>query len=269
MQISTDRKFSVVVDSNDTLSPYYAPWQGRTTPMPPGAYWWHVLARDTAGNPLGDWSESRHFLVTDDLITGNEYDYVIPDGGTLLSTGDPFTYDAPLSLVATSTVTVAAPYNLGALHIAQDRSISANNRNWVVAFGTDAGVVGSLTYALYFDVNQLEGVGGPGDPLGKPIVFDDLYLPEYVIYLQRTDDTIPNATFYEWTGSGWEASSLVGLGGTFFYDPLSQSVQVIFPYTTIVLANEDQFSGAIALTVYSTPSTPNSEPIDSVPAPRA
>jgi hypothetical protein len=267
VQISDSRDFadSHIVDSAHPLFPYYAPWQGQQTAMPRGAYWWRVRALNAANGAMGDWSSVRHFFVMDDLMTGNAYDYAIPVTGTLLSAGDPLLYDPVLSMVATDTATVSPPYNVGALHVVQDRSLSAINRNWVIAFGADSGVSGSLTYALYFDVNQKENVGGPSDPLGKPISVDPLYLPDYVIYLDRTDDTITAGKFYEWTGSTWEGSSLDSLGGSYFYDPTSQAVQVSFPYATIILENSDQFSGGLALTVYSTGSAESAGPVDSMP----
>lgn len=259
-----------LVDTANALFAYYVPWQGRQTPMPPGAYWWRVRAEDESNTALGEWSETRHFFVTDNLMTGNEYDYKIPnyfspDFQTLLNEGDTRLYDPALSMVATDSITVAAPYNVGPLHVVQDRSAVATNRNWVVAFSADNGVVGELTYALYFDVNQKENVGGTTDPRGKPISFDSLYLPDYVIYLSRLGDAITNAIFYEWTGNAWIGSQLDGLGGTYFYDEVNHAVQVIFPYSTIILSNEDQFSGAVALTVYSTGSADNAGPEDSMP----
>ena len=266
VQISDRRDFTTIVHTAHPLYPYYVPWQGQQTPMPHGTYWWRVRARNTADAALGDWSEARHFFLMDNLMTGSQHDYIVPDPGTLLSPGDPAMYDAGLSLVASNSLTVSRPYNVGPLHVVQDRSLSPVNRNWVVAFGADGAVTGSLTYALYFDVNQKENVGGTNDPRGKPVNFDPLYRPEYVIYLERTDNDITAGWFHEWTGSAWEGPySLNDLGGSSIYDPLSQAVQVIFPYATIILENTDQFSGGVALTVYSTASAANAGPVDSVP----
>ncbi len=93
IQISDHRDFDTlvnIVDSADALFTYYVPWQGRQLPMPPGAYWWRVRAKNGTNTPLGDWSSARHFFVTNELMTGSDYDYVVPEGGTLLSPGNPF-----------------------------------------------------------------------------------------------------------------------------------------------------------------------------------
>jgi hypothetical protein len=265
VQISDSSTFATIVDSANALFPYYVPWQGRQTAMPSGAYWWRVRAKN-GDSALGDWSSARYFFVMDNLMTGNEHDYVVPTNGTLRDVGDPLMYDPALSLVATDTFTAAAPYNVGPLHVVQDRSLSATNRDWVIAFGADNDDAASLTYALYFDVNQKPGVGGTSDPRNKPITFDPLYLPDYVIYLERANGMIVDGQFYEWTGSKWQGPfSLAGLGGTFFFDALGDSVQVIFPYTTIIRESTDNFSGGVALTVYSTGSAANAAPVDSVP----
>ncbi len=80
---------------------------------------------------------------------------------------------------------------------------------------------------------------------------DPLYRPEYVIYLDRTNDTIMGAWLYEWLGSGWGGPfSILGLGGSAYYDPGSRAVQLVFPYSTITPASA-LFRGALAATVFS------------------
>src|SRR5690606_35893034 len=94
VQISRGPDFATatLVDQADALFPYYVPWQGRRTPMPFGTYWWRVQARDEANQPIGDWSEPRHFNLSVDLVTGNPIDYKAPaKPATLLSDGQ--TYD--------------------------------------------------------------------------------------------------------------------------------------------------------------------------------
>jgi hypothetical protein len=269
VQISRRRDFSdmgdtIATDSANALFAYYVPWQGRREPMPDGAYWWRVRAKDVADNPVGTWSSTRRFVVARDLLTGNYTDYRVPNPGTLLSTGE--LYDPFLSLVATSTVTADTPFGLGALHVIQDRSISMYNRNWIVAFGVDDLVIGDVSYAIYLDVNQLENVGGTTDPLGKGITIDPLYLPEYVIYIDRTNNSIDLAKLYKWNGTDWGIGplNLIELEGASFYDGASQSIQVSFPYATIT-EQMAQFNGALAVTVFS--SGPNdADPfVNSVP----
>ncbi len=109
--------------------------------------------------PLGDWTESRNFFIAQDLMTGNVLDYKAPISGTLLSAGE--LYDPALSLVATSTVTATALYDVGQVHIVQDRSQTIFNYNWMIAFGADDAIAGQVSYGIYLDLNQLENVGEP------------------------------------------------------------------------------------------------------------
>lgn len=256
VQVSRSRNFDnmgdlINNDRADALFAYYVPWQGRQDAIPPGAYWWRVHAKDANNGDIGDWSVARRFMVMDPLMTGNPSDYPVPTSGTLLTTTT--SYDPALSRVAVNSTPAANPHTVGPLHVVLDRSLPPNILNWIVAFGASNDVPGSVSYALYFDVNQTENVGGAFDPRGKPVVTDPLYRPEYIIYLDRSGNTITGGWLYSWTGSQWQGPlPLADLVGQFSYDPASQAVQVIFPYTTIIHEETDNFSGALALTVFST-----------------
>ena len=78
VQVSRSSDFSAPVDEAVAQFVNYTPWQGRQTAIPFGTYWWRVRAEDTQGAPIGDWSETRHFNVSRDLVNGNPYDFVPP-----------------------------------------------------------------------------------------------------------------------------------------------------------------------------------------------
>ena len=107
------------------------------------------------------------------------------------------------------------------------------------------------------------------DPENHPIVVDPLYRPEYVLYIDRdpvTAITPQAARLYKWNGANWNpAQPLNTIGGNAWYDPTTQAVQVMLPYTSIGTGDED-FSGSLALTLFST--NPGQGIVDSVPAGR-
>src|SRR5690606_35974272 len=147
VQVAQSSDFDVptnIVASADALFAYYVPWQGRRDPMPDGVYWWRVRAMNAQDQPLGAWTESRNFLIAQDLMTGNVIDYKAPAAGTLLDAGE--LYDPALSLVATSAITKGFPFDVGQVHIIQDRSQAINNYRWMIAFGADDAVEGQLSY---------------------------------------------------------------------------------------------------------------------------
>lgn len=251
VEVSQFRDFNAPdarVDVAEPLFAYYVPWQGRRDPMPPGVYWWRVRAMNSQGQSMGEWTPSRHFFIAQDLMTGNVIDYKVPEDGTLLSSGE--LYDPVLSLAALGGVTMTAPFDVGQVHIIQDRSQTIYNYNWIFAFGADASISSPVSYGIYLDMNQTEGMGGTFDPRGKSITVDSLYRPEYVIYLDRTGDNIMGASFYQWDGSKWVGFDLRGLGGNAFFEPGSRSIQLTFPYASIV-PSEAQFKGALAATLFS------------------
>jgi hypothetical protein len=263
VQVAQARDFSTLVDSADALFVYYVPWQGRRGPMPDGVYWWRVRAMNAQDQPLGDWTASRHFFVAQDLMTGSPFDYQVPISGTLLSEGA--LYDPALSLVAQGAPTTTAPFDVGQVHIIQDRSQTLFNYNWIIALGADNAIAESVSYGIYLDMNQLENVGGTSDPRGKAIAVDPLYLPEFVIYLDRTGDNILGAWLYEWQSGSWVGYSLGDLGGNAHYDPGSRAIQLVFPYSMITTAAA-QFRGAVAATVFSSGPTHSAPVQEVVPA---
>jgi hypothetical protein len=230
--------------------------------MPFGTYYWRVRP-ELAGAP---WSEPRHFNLSLDVANGNQTDCLLPPRPSSLL-GSTKNYVPPLSYVATSTGVGAGAYGLGALHVMLDRTYTGNY-NWVIAFESAAGAGDSLLYGLYFDTDHEPNSGAPIDHLGKPIASDPLYLPDYVLYIVRgSGDSLrpEDALFRRWDDTGWSApQSLLSIGGDLWLDPEHRIVQVFVPYMSVCSADPDA-AGSLALTVFTTDSSPSAGIADSIP----
>lgn len=264
LQISRDRDFTDLVEDVQPQFVNYVPWQGQPTPMPFGSYWWRLRAEA----PAGAWSAPRHFNLSLPLVTGNKYDVVPPTAPRTIFDSTP-AYNAASTYVATSPDQGLGAYELGALHIMQDRVIDpATNYNWVFAFATAAGATDELWYGIYIDTDHRNHSGGAADPLGKPIVVDPLFLPDYVLYIHRQSGDILDAArafFFEWDGETWGAPrTLAAMGGLLWRDPATNVVQALLPYTALGAADAD-FSGSIAAVVFSTSGDEQDGMRDSVP----
>jgi hypothetical protein len=261
VQVSRDQAFSQVVDAAETATVNFVPWQGKLTEMPFDTYWWRVRTK----NPAGQWSEPRHFNLSVDLVAGNMYDFVPPaKPGSLLGTTT--RYEPALTFVDTGGDATGA-YGLGALNVMVDRTYSSNYA-WAIAFGTGATVTDAVRYGLYFDIDHVEGSGATSDPLGKPVAVDPLYLPEYVLYVNRGSGgvvTPDNSFFYRWNGADWDPpQALASIGGDIWLDAATNAIQVLVPYTAI--GSEDpKAAGSLALTVFSTDTGTDDGIRDSVP----
>lgn len=280
VEISRAADFAALVDTAQAQFVHYVPWQGRKELMPYGVYYWRVQALDSQGGTLGGWSAARRFHLSTDLVTGNAYDLMPPPPSTsILSTTD--YYDPGLTLIASGPDDGLGDYEVGDLHVLQDRAIfvfangdpqnapdfSKANLNWVIAFGAASQVAGTVTYGIYFDIDHKPDSGAPNDPLGKPISVASLYRPEYVLYITRTGNSVtPQATqFFHWDGDVWgPVQSLAGLGGDGWYAANPSAVQVLIPYTAIGVSADD-FVGSVALTVFSSDGQPTTGILDSAP----
>lgn len=242
VQVASDKDFGKIEDEAVTQFVNYVPWQGRSTRMPYGAYWWRVRGEDADGNPLGQWSAPRRFNLSVELTIGNRVDY--PPLDKLVDNVGSRT------LVATNTYPTDDMFALLDLFVTVDRRPDDSyNQHWMIAFTT--GVTGTkpITYALYIDIDHKPNSGGI--PIAEnPVSVDTLYLPEYVIYVYRNSST---ADFHRWTGSAWEIRSLADLGGRVSC-PLGDSnetdCQLWIPYTSLGSADTD-WVGSLALVVFS------------------
>ena len=132
VQVARDATFSEIVDETVAQFVNYVPWQGRTSAMPFGTYFWRV--RREAPTP-GPWSEIRHFNLSLDLRTGNPYDYPPPPRpASILASGTGY---LPSWSYISSGESLGGPFGLGALHVMLDRTLTDTlPLNWVITFQT-------------------------------------------------------------------------------------------------------------------------------------
>ncbi|MEZ4862556.1 MAG: SdrD B-like domain-containing protein [Caldilineaceae bacterium] len=281
VQVSRDPNFNTIIDEATPQFVNHVPWQGRATTMPTGAYWWRVRAENSINEIMGGWSEVRRFDLSQAVLQGNRYDFQTPAYPTsILSLGTAANYDPAQTYVASSATTNVGQYELGDLHVLLNRVDLKNdypnivdNYNWIFAFGASATITQTLKYGLYLDTDHRLNSGATFDPLGKPITADELFLPEYAIYVERLAErgANPNAidpalvTLYAWNGASWSpGQTLAELGSDAWFAADTNAVQLLVPYTAIGTSAES-FSGSLAMTVFSTDSA-NGGAVATIPA---
>ncbi len=254
VQIADDPAFENIVDQAEAQFVNYVPWQGRLTRMPYGAYWWRVLGLAADGSPVGNWSTPRRFNLSVELTIGNIVDYPpLPD---LTDNAGGRTH------VASNIASSGDEYALHDLYVTVDRRPDDNyNQHWMIAFTAEDVGATPITYALYFDTNHAAGKGGTEAPRDKNhqlldyVVAYPLYLPEYVLYIYRSGDSLTTA-FYRWLsndngGGDWAPQqSFEDIRGFIDYFPDTKSFQLKIPYTALGSADTD-WVGSLALAVFS------------------
>jgi hypothetical protein len=296
VQVSRTPDFTDIVDEAYPRFVNYVPWQGRNTDMPPGVYWWRVRAEGSPGVAVGDWSEVRNFALSLDLLTGNQYDFrpapyrVPPDSPNSLLTNYA-QYSPALTHVASSAGSTGDEFALDRLHVLIDRTYvitEANlvrNFNWAFAFNINPIPGKAVRYGIYVDNNHFAlaktcanlapgepDAGSTGDPIGQGVTSLPLYAPEYVIYVEWDGSTISAVNYYRWNGVKWNPTcqwappaELKSIGGWYWYDPATSAIQLLVPYTSLGGADDD-FSGSLAVTLFSTGATPSDVVRSSIPA---
>ena len=117
----------------------------------------------------------------------------------------------------------------------------------------------------------------PTDPIGQGVASSPLYAPEYVLYVDWNGSAISAVNYYSWNGVSdnpkcqWAPASKLmknidgnSLGGLYWYDPNTQSIELLVPYTSLGGADDD-FSGSLALTLFSTSAVPGDGIHSSIP----
>jgi len=275
VQISKDRAFTQIVDETLPQFVNYAPWQGRQSLMPAGTYFWRVRAESAPNVAAGDWSEPRYFNLSTYLIVGNRYDtavHIPAYPNSILMTPDGLNNP---TYIASSANVVQDDYRLTDLHIAlNDMDLRSSeypkdggNYDWIFAFGVEPTISAPVRYMLYIDNDHIAGSGGTVDPLGKPILVDSMYRPEYVVVVERTDNTISTneVTIYQWIGNSWlPATTLTSLGGDAWYSDAENAIQLMIPHTALGVSTEG-YSGSLAVALLSTTTDGAGAIIDSIP----
>ncbi len=301
VQISRTPEFDFIVEEAYPRFANYAPWQGHTMngildDMPPATYWWRVRGEHSPDNPMTPWSEARSFTLSSDLLMGNQYDFPAPPYTiTILATTYTNTlfsttkyYLPELTQVASSGTAGSDVFALDALHVMLDRSYAKMpngtdlNLNWAVAFNIQLNAGQAVRYGIYVDNNHIartipcgaagaSDAGGQNDPLGQAIDTYSIYAPEYVVYVDWDGSAITAVNYYRWNGTKanpnctWAPPvELENLGGMAWFDPATSSIELLLPYTAFNGA-DDNFSGSLALTLFSTSLTSGDGMHSSIP----
>ncbi|MBW7882989.1 MAG: hypothetical protein H3C34_10185 [Caldilineaceae bacterium] len=267
VQISLSPDFTQVIDEAVPLYVNYVPWQGKPTRMESGTYWWRVRAESAPGVALGNWSETRRFNLSRDVIQSNPNDMVPPPkASSILSTTA--TYNPTFTYLATSAVATGNDYELGNLHVLVDRANYNASRNWVIAFGVSPATSGPVRYGIYVDTDHVQNSGATTDPLGEQISVNSYHRPEFVLYVTRNGSTVDptTVTFHRWENASWQPQqTLAFISGDAWFAQDSNAVQLLVPYTAFGSADDD-FSGSLAVAVFSTDTTSTTDGMrDSIP----
>ena len=261
VQVSRTPDFSQIVDEKRPQFVYYVPWQGQLTKMPSGTYWWRARAESATDSPVGDWSATRRFNLSTNIVWSNPYEFV-PPTNILSTTAD---YLPDVTLVGTSASSTGDDYDLGDLHVMVHQT--PVDFGWLIAFAVPGGISGSLQYGIYVDSDHAYNSGAQSDPGGRPITTDPYHRPEYAIYVMRTGDSVSSVStsYHRWSGGSWQPmQTLDSIGGQVWLDPDPAAVHVLIPYSALDAASDNSV-GSFAVTVFSTDGTAGDGAHDTIP----
>ena len=205
VQFSLYPDFAQLAGSAQTIFTNYTPPEK----YPYGTYYWRVRALDASGQPITDWSEVYHFVLSaQPCIVG---------------------YPATCQVATDPSGDVPAPYDL------TEMFISMENLYWhiQVRLQEDGQPV---RLGFYLDRDHADDSGATYDPLGLSISTVPVHKPEHVIYWDLNGGTVTTATLYTWVGNGWYPTSgypLVSIGGQAIYTPTTGLVHLSIPKTAI------------------------------------
>ena len=280
VQISRSPAFAEadILEEAEPIVPNYAPWQGQQKSgnyeeMPNGAYWWRVRAKSASDTIISPWSTPRRFHISHNLVNGNPTDLVPPPHpSSILSATEVF--HPPLSHITSNLNPATDETLVDNLHIMLNRielkdpdyPAVKDDYHWIISFETSPAVSSSMVYGIYIDTNHAAGVGATFDPLNKPIQVDPLYRPEYVLYVTRNGNSVASNQVqrFKWNGNNWDPPQAIGADDAWF-DSNENAVQLLMDYTAIG-AGDDDFTGSLAVTVFSTDASTDTGILDAVPA---
>jgi hypothetical protein len=226
VQIATDAGFgSSLVESAETELTSFTP----VTRYPPDTYFWRVRAEDSAGVPIGGWSEVYHFALarqfSPESICESSDDTV-----------NAFTSAALLTEDSLGDQVGGGEYDLAALYTALDNEFWYFG--WAVYTSTHP-----VRFQLYLDPEGAdgEGVGSSPYPPGGPLPnASEPYRPEYVLHWDMFGATgMPTVTLFSKSGTGWDYDLLLYMNGravfsdTEIYSDTAGFVVLAVPHTAI------------------------------------
>ena len=244
VQISDDDTFTTILDSASVSNPVYAPTDNLARrslgDVDFGIYYWRVR-----GLPDGVWSETRRFQIA--AQSQWQFTRNLGDLANRLQIGSDPVGDADVN------------YDVTSLQVAQ-----ASN-NWYFGFATIDSPDNNATYALYLDIDHIEGSGGTFDAKGYSINTISGYQPEYIVYVLQDAGSFSadQVHLYSWAGSTWDTVSILSaIGGELYQE--SGYVELKIPNTAIGYQDS---TGSYAVSLISLePNATAVFPKDSVPS---
>ena len=244
VEISQDDTFSSVIVTGSVSNPVYAPTDNLARrslgDVDFGIYYWRVR-----GLPDGVWSETRRFQIA--AQSQWQFTRNLGDLANRLQIGSDPVGDADVN------------YDVTSLQVAQ-----ASN-NWYFGFATIDSPDNNATYALYLDIDHIEGSGGTFDAKGYSINTISGYQPEYIVYVLQDAGSFSadQVQLFSWTGSTWDTVSILSaIGGELYQE--SGYVELKIPNTAIGYQDS---TGSYAVSLISLePNATAVFPKDSVPS---
>lgn len=244
VQISDDDTFNTIIESSSVSIPVYAATnslaQRSLGDVDFGIYYWRVR-----GLPDGVWSETRRFQIA--AQSQWQFTRTLGDSDNRLQIGSDPVGDTDFN------------YDVTSLQVAQ-----ASN-NWYFGFATIDSPDNNATYALYLDIDHIEGSGGTFDAKGYSINTISGYQPEYIVYVLQDAGSFSadQVQLFSWTGSTWDTVSILSaIGGELYQE--SGYVELKIPNTAI---GYQDTTGSYALSLISLePNATAVFPKDSVPS---
>ncbi len=242
VEISQDVNFSTIVNSATVPYPAYTPTQVLAQrslgDVDFGVYYWRVRK-----SPSGTWSEARRFQIAAQSQWG--FTRMLGAAENRLQIGSDPASDA-----------ADADYELTTLQAAQSSGY------WHFGFHVPASPTKNITYALYLDIDHLQGSGATSDARGYTVTTIPEYRPEYALYILQEAGaySASKAFLYRWTGSSWQVQILSDIGASLIYS--SGYVEAQLPNTSI---GYQDTTGSYAISLFSLPAS-SGQPQDSVPS---
>jgi len=247
IQISDEPTFAAPIDSAIVPYPAYAPKEvlaqrDLLNRLDYGTYYWRVRAR-SGGTPFDSWSSIWRFQVA------SQSHWI-----RTRTLGD---VSNQLQIAADSMDAADTNYELTTLQAAQDID------KWYFGFHATATAT-NMTYALYIDLDHVNGSGGNVDPRGFSITTIPAHQPEFVVYIFQIGGGFSAAqtAVYAWNGSSWNTPQTLAsmVGGGLSY--VGGYLEIRVPNTAIGM---DLTTGSYALSLVSLPYS-SGAPLDSVPS---
>ena len=229
VQIATGSDFaSSLVMATETELASYTP----VTRYPPDTYYWRVRAKNSAGNPIGGWSEVYHFALARQFSPEPIWN-VCPDHDELHAV---FTPDALLTEDPLGDLMGGGEYDLSALYTSSDNNFWYFG--WAVYTSTRP-----VRFQLYLDPEGADGEGldtSPWPSGGELPNDEEPYRPEYVLQWDMFGASgMPTVTLFSKRGSDWDYDPLLDIGGraayseTQIYSDTAGLVVLAVPHTAI------------------------------------